>query len=270
MRPSEYGRSGGRADQLSGPGPGLLPLLEDRRARADRHVVAVDMLHQAPSAGRQVEDHLGGMQAQPVEVDDVHVRLHARLQATAIAEAEEIRRLAGLRLHHILERQARPARAVAHPVGQHRGVERGIADHPAMRAAVRQAEQGVRILDQLAHDLEIAMHVVGDGEINHPPAIAADQIVVAELGRAHAGALRHRGDAALRRRLVVRRIAQQVHAVPARRDLARQRRQHLEQPRRGLLRQDRAAHFGIAQLGQHLGRRQLGERRQRPRAARRD
>ena len=58
-----------------------------------------------------------------------------------------------------------------------------------MRAAIRQAEQGVRVLDQFAHHLEVAMHVVGDGEIHHPPAVAADQVVVAELGRAHAGAL---------------------------------------------------------------------------------
>src|SRR5205823_13751833 len=101
----------GRPDQLAGPGPGLLALLEDGRARADRHVVAVDMLDQSSSAGRQVEDHLRGMQAQAVEVDDVHIRLHARLEPTAVAEAEEVRGLAGLLLHHVLKRQARSARA---------------------------------------------------------------------------------------------------------------------------------------------------------------
>src|SRR5437660_8441982 len=108
----------GRPDQLSRPAAGFLALLEDGRARRNRHVVAVDMLDQAASAGRQVEDHLWGMQVQPVEVDDVHIRLQARLQPATVAEAEEFCRLARHLLNHILERQARPARAVTHPVGQ--------------------------------------------------------------------------------------------------------------------------------------------------------
>src|ERR1700722_4744498 len=95
--------SAGRANQLAGPGPGLLALLEDGRARADRHVVTVDMLNQVSSAGRKIEDHLRGVQAQTVEVDDVHIPLQARLKPTAVAEAEEIRRLAGLCLHDIFE-----------------------------------------------------------------------------------------------------------------------------------------------------------------------
>src|SRR5882672_2700468 len=177
-------KSAGRPDELSGSSSGLFALLEDGHARADRHVVTVDMLNETPPAGRQIEDHLRGMQVQPIEVDDVHIGLQAGLEPAAVVEAEEVRRLAGLPLHHELQRQARPARAVADPVAQHRGVERGIADHAAMRPAVRQAEQGMRVLDHFPDHFEIAMYVVGDRKIDHPPAITTDQVVVAELGRA--------------------------------------------------------------------------------------
>ncbi|MBO6636239.1 MAG: hypothetical protein JJ937_17125, partial [Parvibaculum sp.] len=39
--------------------------------------------------GRQVEDHFRREDAKPVEVDHIHIRLHARREDTAIVEAVE-------------------------------------------------------------------------------------------------------------------------------------------------------------------------------------
>ena len=56
---------------------GLDAALEDRHAAAQRHVIAVHVLHQAAATGGQVVDHLRMVQPQVVEVDDVDIGLLA-------------------------------------------------------------------------------------------------------------------------------------------------------------------------------------------------
>ena len=90
-----------------------------------------------------------------------------------------------------------------------------------MRAAVAQAEQRRWIGQHAAHHVMIAMDVVGDREEQHARAVAAGEVVVAELGRALAGARGHGGDAALGGRLVVGRVAERDTGGPSASHMAR-------------------------------------------------
>ena len=140
--------------------PGSAPVCSPRSKigvpATQRRRVAVDALDEAPAAGGQVVDDLRRVQLQPVVIDQVDVGAQARRQPAAIGEAEEIGGLAGLALDQQLQRQARPARAVAPPVHQHVGRHAGIDDRGAMRAAVAQAEQARRIRQHLADRRVIA------------------------------------------------------------------------------------------------------------------
>src|SRR5712692_829445 len=102
--------------QATGHRPGMRAALEDRRPRDQRRLVAVDPLHEAAAAGGHVVDELGLVEPQALEIDQVHVGAQTRLEPAAIAEAEEIRGLAGLPLDQELKRQARPAPPVASPM----------------------------------------------------------------------------------------------------------------------------------------------------------
>ena len=122
-----------------------------------------------------------------------------------------------------------------------------------MGAAVAQAEQRIGRRDHLAHHVEVAAGIVGDRQVEDALAVALEQQVVGDLlGRA-AFARGAGGDAALGRGLVVRRIAQRVHAVPALDALGAPA--ALER-----LGQDAGAELGLAQVGQPLGERQMGDR----------
>ena len=83
--PSSTMRS--RSRTAAGRTAGGLPVLEGDFAGNDRGSVAVDVLHQAAAAGREVEDHLGRVQGQRVEVDQVEVGPLARLDRAAVGEA---------------------------------------------------------------------------------------------------------------------------------------------------------------------------------------
>jgi hypothetical protein len=102
--------------------------------------VARRALDQAPPTSRQVVDHLGPLQGKRIEVDDVDVGLVSRRQQAAIIQAIGRRRAARLLGHQELQRQLRPARAVAAPQRQQRGRRGGIADHADMRAAIGDAQ----------------------------------------------------------------------------------------------------------------------------------
>src|SRR2546423_590126 len=65
---------------------GLARLIRDF-ATNDRIVIAVDTLDEPPAVGRQIENHLGRMQAQIVEIDQVDVGLHASRQYSSIAQS---------------------------------------------------------------------------------------------------------------------------------------------------------------------------------------
>jgi hypothetical protein len=84
-----------------------------------------------------------------------------------------------------------------------------------MGAAVAETDQRVGGGHHLPHHVEVAAGEVGDRQIEDAPAVVFHQHVVDHLSRRAALACGDRGDALVRRRLVVGRIAQRVHAVPA-------------------------------------------------------
>src|SRR5580658_6921579 len=158
------GISAARAHEAARPGTGLFAILEDRGPGDEGRAVAVDPLHEAAAAGRQIVDDLGLVEAQPVKIDNVEVGAQAGLQPSPIMEAKEIGGLAGLHLDELRQLQAGAAFAVARPVAEHVARQTGIDDLAAMRAAIAQAEQRARIDQQRADLLVVAMDITDDRE----------------------------------------------------------------------------------------------------------
>ena len=63
-------------------------MLEHRLARDEGGGIAVDTLHQATPARRQIVDDVGRVQAQSFVIDDVDVGPEARFQQPAILQPE--------------------------------------------------------------------------------------------------------------------------------------------------------------------------------------
>ena len=124
-----------------------------------------------------------------------------------------------------------------------------------MRAAVRQAEDGGVVRQHAAHDLQVVHVVAGDREEDQVRRVGGD-VVVGDLVRRAALALGDGGDALGCRRLVVRRIAQLEHAVPAADDVLAELRKAAQQFLGRRVGQDLGAHRGIAQALHALGDRQ--------------
>ena len=104
-------------------------------------------------------------------------------EAAAITEAKEFGGRAGLHSNKLFERQARPARAVAAPMRQHKGRHAGIDDRTAMRAAVAEAQQRRGIGQHLADRPVIVDDVVRDRE-EQEAVETLGQIVVGDFLRA--------------------------------------------------------------------------------------
>src|SRR5262245_23975501 len=98
---------------------GMLASLEDGNACRKRCFISIDPLHETPAASRHVVHKLRLVQPQTVKVDDVHVGAQARHEPTAIRQTEEVGSFARLPLDQMLERQPRPAAAIASPMRQH-------------------------------------------------------------------------------------------------------------------------------------------------------
>ena len=177
------------------------------------------------------------------------------LQSAAIVEAEEIGGFAGQALDDEFERQARPAVPVARPMRQHVGGHAGIDDHRHMRAAVAEPEQGAGIGQHLADRPVVVLGIAGDRE-EQQIAGSLGQIIIGDFVRRMVGARRDRGDARFGPRLVVGRVAHQIHAVPPGRDQLHQWPEPRHQCRRRPVRDDRLAHRRVAQQHQPLGQRQ--------------
>ena len=90
----------------------MFAALEDLLAGNEGCFIAPNALHKAAAAGRHVVHELGLLHLQPVEIDQIDIRAQPGREAPAIGEAEEIGGFTGLPLDQVLQRQARPARAV--------------------------------------------------------------------------------------------------------------------------------------------------------------
>jgi hypothetical protein len=85
---------------------------------------------------------------------------------------------AGLQSDRFFERQARPARAVAHPVREQESRHAGIAGDGDMGAAVGQAEHAVRIAHHFQQRIHIAVDVIEERKIDHFATFIFQQHVV--------------------------------------------------------------------------------------------
>src|SRR2546428_11530934 len=110
----------------------MLAPLEGRRPGQERGDVAVDPLHEAAAAGRKIVDEFRLIEAQTLEIDQVDMGAQARRESTAVPQAEEIGRLAGLALDRQFERQSRPAPPITAPMQEHVGWHSRIDDRGAM------------------------------------------------------------------------------------------------------------------------------------------
>ena len=169
-------------------------------------------------------------------------------------EPDRHRGLARLRRHHERDRELFAARPVAGPVRQQIGREARIADDAAMRAAIGEARHRARVEQHLARRIEVAVGVIEERHVEHAAPFIGEHGVIGELFRPPAFAARAGAQRVLRRLLVVRRIAEQIHLVVVRPE---------EQRIVGgacALAQDRGAHLAPAQSCQPLGERQFRDR----------
>ena len=119
--------AGKRAHEATGQRAGGLAVLVGDLAGGDGGHVALGLLDQAMSAGRQVVAHLGSPGHQGVEVDDVEVGPVARGEHATAVQPDRAGRVAGVLAHQV--GQVQPAAVlVPAPQRQQRGGEGGVAD----------------------------------------------------------------------------------------------------------------------------------------------
>ncbi len=146
-------------------------------------------------------------------VDDVEVGPHARLQGPPVGHAVEAGGVPGLLLDQPLQRELFAAAAVPGPVGQGVGGQRGVADHPAVGAAVTQAEDGRGVQQLLADGLVVALGVVEQRQHDEALAVVLEQGVVEDVLLGAPGGLGDAPDGGLAGGLVVGRLAHHVEAL---------------------------------------------------------
>ena len=144
-------------------------------------------------------------------------------------------------------------------MAQQEGRHRGIADRAAVRAAVAETERAVGMLEHFAQRFEIAVVITEDREHQQLPAVELEHLVVEHLERIATLALGDRLDRFLRRRLVVRRVAEREDFVQARRDQVRDDRDAAVAILRRLLGEDLPLDRGLAQLHDAFGERKACE-----------
>ena len=212
----------GRRARAGREGAGGLAVGVGLLAGHERVAVAVDVLQQALAAGGEVELEARRVQAQGLEVDDVDVGPVAGREHAAVVAGRRCGPCPGTgRCTTNGEVELLAPGAVAAPVGEQGGGEAGVADRADVGAAVGEAGHRVRVGQHLAGGVEVAVGVVEDRACRAAP------------GRRRPAAGRRRGrparaparggpggDAVLRRRLVVGRVAEHEQAVEAARRAA--------------------------------------------------
>lgn len=201
------------SNQPSGQRTGGRAVSMDHRATDDGRGISVCALHQTTPAAWQIVYDLGRVKPQPVEIDDVQVGLVARSDQAAIQQADRFRRAPAQRVNDPRQRQTCTACAVSRPMREHEGRRAAVADRPAVRATIAEPEHGAGVLHHRQARIERAVNVVGDRVVQGVAAVAFEHQVIGQRLGARAEAARPGCDARLRRGLVVRRIAEQEHAV---------------------------------------------------------
>ena len=125
-----------------------------------------------------------------LHVDDVDIGFLANLDDPAIGEAEKRCGVEGLLAHHVLERELRATVAVACPVGQQECRVGGIADQPAVGAAVGQTRHGGGVRQHLVDGVVVAGGVVVERQHQQRRGVGFEHQVVHRGQRVLAAALR--------------------------------------------------------------------------------
>ena len=199
--------------------PGIAPVCAPRSkigvSGDERRLVAVDALHEAAAAGRHVVDELGLVRA---AAPSKSIRLTSARRPGASRPRSVKPKKSAVSLVCRLTRSSsgrRGPRLRSRP--QCASMKLG---RPASTIEVQCAppslkpEQARRIVQHLADRLMVAGDVVHHREVEIPVVGLGDVVVGHLVGRT-ALARGDRGDALLRRRLVVRRIAHDEELVPA-------------------------------------------------------
>jgi hypothetical protein len=85
--------------------------------------------------GGQVIDQLGSLEGQRLVVDHVAIGQIARRQHPTIGKAVELGGSPGLEMDHLFDGELGAAVAIPGPMGEHKGGQAGVAEHPAVGAA---------------------------------------------------------------------------------------------------------------------------------------
>ena len=153
------------------------------------------------------------MQGQVLEVDDVHVGLLADGEFSAVGQAEQVRRVSGLFAYDPFERQPGTSLAVACPVREEVGGDRGVADHAAVGAAVGEARHRRRVEELFPDGLVVAVGVVEQRQHEQCLAVLFAECVVDGFERVGVGALGQVGHRTFGFGFVVGWVAEDVELV---------------------------------------------------------
>jgi hypothetical protein len=226
----------------------------------DRVVVAFGVLEETAAARREIVRHPGAAEPQVLEVDDVDVGLQSHLETATVPQPVERGRVLRLLLHHEFEWQAFAAHPVTGPVRQHVGGDRGVADHAAVRAPVGETRHRLRVQEHLTNDVVALPGVVVDREEHHGAAVILEHEVVEQFERRHSLDRGEPRQGMLRQGFVVQGRTQRVQPVHEPLEGGRHLVPHHGRIRRKvLLAQNRRTHGRLAQAGDELRQRKLGE-----------
>src|ERR1700691_3423408 len=104
LRGSSSRRQLRTADDLPRHRTSRLSIRESDLAIYNCEFIAIRTLHESAAVSGQIEDHFRRMKLQPLEIDQVNIRLHARCERAAIEQAIKLRRVVRLALYCKLER----------------------------------------------------------------------------------------------------------------------------------------------------------------------
>ena len=140
------------AQNPAGQRTAVLAVLQQNLSIDNRHVDALRRLADAHGTGREVVHDLVRQRAYRVGIEDHDVRHHARLQQATVVQPEDRCRLEGQPPHRRFQRHDL---LLAHPFAQQPRAEAEAALELHVRAAIRQTDDRVRVVQDLRDRLVI-------------------------------------------------------------------------------------------------------------------
>ena len=126
------------------------------------------------AAGWQIIGNPGLAHANFIQLDYVDVGQIARREYTSIIQAVNLGGVSALALNRLTQAQPE-ALSISYPVLQHEGGRCCVANSPAVRAAIRQRVNAVIGLKDRFQEIQIAVRVVEQWEVDEPSAAVTHQ-----------------------------------------------------------------------------------------------